>query len=279
MRDRASFTAAMIAVSRSLGRVLPEDARLVHDPFGELFATPFLRLIARNARWLRPVIEGTLVTVQVRTRLIDEVLLDFLAKGGRQVLLLGAGFDARAHRLADALAGARVFEVDHPATQAVKRARLPATAAVTYLPWDFEHQAVGELPAALAALGLDPLRPTFTLWEGVTMYLSAPAVDATARAVAALSAPASRFVLTYVERTALERPSLARRLVGRLVAGLGEPLRFGFSPGELPAWLLDRGFALAHDVSFRDAAGLLLPPRYTAAFDPALRVAFADRSG
>ncbi len=277
MRDGASFTAAMIAVSRSLGRVLPEDARLIDDPYGERFATPFLRFLARNAGWLRPVIESTLLTVQVRTRLIDEALLGFLHKGGDQVLLLGAGFDARAHRFADVLASARVFEVDHPATQAVKRARLPAQGGVRYLPWDFEAQPVAALPDALAALGHDRRRPTLTIWEGVTMYLSEPAIHASVRAVAELSAPGSPFVLTYVERSALERPGLLRRLIARLVAQVGEPLRFGFAPAELPRWLEARGFALEHDVSFKDAAELLLAPRYAAIFEPSMRVAFAAR--
>ncbi len=274
MRERASFTAAMIAVSRSLGRVLPDDARLIDDPYGARFATPMLRVLARCAHWLRPVIEGTLVTVQVRTRLLDEALLGFVDAGGAQVLVLGAGFDARAARFADRLQGARVFEVDHPATQARKRALLPEAPSVRYLPWDFEAQPVRELPAALAALGHDPARPTLTLWEGVTMYLTEGAVDETVRAVRALSAPGSRFVLTYVERAALTKPSAAHRVVARLVRGVGEPLRFGFAPPELPTWMAARGFALEHDVSFQDAAALLVPARYAALLEPSMRVAF-----
>lgn len=277
MKEGASFTAAMIAVSRSLGRVLPEDARLIEDPFGERFATPFLRLVARHASWLRPVIESTLLTVQVRTRLIDEALLGFLEKGGEQVVLLGAGFDARAARFADAIGSARVFEVDHPSTQARKRERLPDPPSVRYLAWDFEAQPVAALPAALGTLGHDASQPTLVVWEGVTMYLSEPAVDACVRAVAALSAPGSRFVLTYVERAALERPGLVHRLVARLVARVGEPLRFGFDPSELPTWLGERGFSLEHDVSFRDAAELLLPPRYAGMFERSMRIAFAAR--
>ncbi|MBI1949654.1 MAG: class I SAM-dependent methyltransferase [Deltaproteobacteria bacterium] len=268
----------MIAVSRSLGRVLPEDARLIHDPFGERFATPFLRFVANNATWLLPVIESTLATVQVRTRLIDEALISFLEQGGSQVLLLGAGYDARAARFAERLGDARVFEIDHPATQADKRARLPDPASVHYLPWDFERSPVAELPAALAALGHEPTRPTLTIWEGVTMYLSEPAVDTTARAIAALSAPGSRFVFTYVERGALERPGFVYRLVAKLVSFVGEPLRFGFEPSELPSWTASRGFTLEHDVSFHDAAELLLPARLAAQVERRMRVAFATRA-
>ena len=57
--------------------------------------------------------------------------------------------------------------------------------------------------------GADPTAPTFVLWEGVTLYLSEPAVDATTRAVASLCAPGSLFAFTYVDRAALTRPNIA----------------------------------------------------------------------
>ncbi len=278
MKGSASFTAALAAVARGLGRLLPEDARLIDDPFGERFATGSLERVARVAPRLPWLFESTLVTMQVRTSLIDEALVSFVTKGGRQVLVLGAGFDARALRFARELFDTRVFEVDHPATQARKREALPEAAEVRYLPWDFEAQPVSALPDALRGLGHDTRAPTLTIWEGVTMYLSEPAIDETVRAVATLSAPGSRFVLTYIERAAIERPGRLRGLVARVVAGVGEPLCFGFAPDELSAWLGDRGFNLEHDVTFQDAAGLLLPPRYPPMFDPSLRIAFAARS-
>ena len=277
MKGSASFTAALAAVARGLGRLLPDDARLIEDPFGERFATGSLRRLVRAAPHLPWLFESTLATMQVRTRLIDEALVSFVTKGGRQVLLLGAGFDARALRFASELRETRVFEVDHPATQARKREALPEAAGACYLPWDFEAQPVSALPDALRALGHDARAPTLTIWEGVTMYLSEPAIDETARAVAALSAPGSPFVLTYIERAAIERPGRLRGLVARVVAGVGEPLRFGFAPDELAAWLEQRGFGLEHDVTFKEAAGLLLPPRYPPMFDASLRIAFAAR--
>ena len=217
-----------------------------------------------------------LLTVQVRTRLIDEALADFVRKGGTQVLLLGAGFDARAARFRDG--STRFFEVDHPATQRRKRARMPENDHVAYLPWDFETQPVAELPTALAALGHESARPTLTIWEGVTMYLSEPAVDASVRSIAALSASGSRLVFTYLDRASLRRPGLARRLVASLVARGGEPLTFGFAPEELPGWLTVRGVSLEHDVALPDAARLLLPERFHALFaDRSQRVVFATR--
>lgn len=264
----------MIATARGLGRLLPEDARLSHDPYGERFGTARLRW------WLsRGLFQSLLLTVQVRTKLLDEAVLSFVRAGGRQVVLLGAGFDARAHRLAE-LQGVRVFEVDHPATQERKRAVLPEGAnVVTYVPFDFENEQTSALPDALRAAGHDPRAPTFTLWEGVTMYLSEPAVDATVRSVASWSCAGSPFVFTYLERASVKSPSLAQRIVAWLVAGASEPLTFGFVADELPAWLAARGVTVNHDVRVSDAAKLLMPERFHARFvDRSLHAVFAARA-
>jgi methyltransferase (TIGR00027 family) len=216
--------------------------------------------------------------MQVRTRAIDDVLRAFVAEGGRQVLILGAGYDCRAARLGAELEGARVFEVDHPATQARKRAVLerarPPSAPVTYLAWDFEARPVEELPRALADAGHDASRPTLTLWEGVTMYLTEPAIDGTVAAVRALSAPGSPFVMTYFERSRIERPTPVRALVSRLVATKGEPFRFGWWPSELPGWFAARGFDLVWDRTMVDLARTLLPAAYARAIqEDASRIA------
>ena len=94
--------------------------------------------------------------MQVRTRVIDDALRDFVAGGGRQLVLLGAGYDCRALRLPE-LAELRVFEVDHPATQAHKRdvlaqLRVELAGAATST-WDFETRAMDDLPDVLAEAG------------------------------------------------------------------------------------------------------------------------------
>jgi methyltransferase (TIGR00027 family) len=271
----------MIAVSRGLARVLPEDARLAEDPHGERFSSSRVLDFARKhaSGFLYRTLEPLLLHVQVRTRLLDQAVISFVEKGGTQVLLLGAGYDTRASRL-DALRGhVRVFEVDHPATQAFKRERIADPPHVTYVPWDFEQASVAGLPDALRAAGLDARAPTFVLWEGVTMYLSEQAVDATTRAVAALCAPGSPFVFTYIERAALRRPSWGARLVGMVVRGVGEPLTFGFESASLGAWLAARGFTHVQDVGIADAARVLLPARFAHHFRRGeSRVAFTTRT-
>ena len=210
MKDRASQTAAMVAAARALGAQLPPQAQLAADPDGFRFVHPTIAAALRErgaftaALRLPGPLRRWIVYMQVRTRVIDDALREFVAAGGRQVLLLGAGYDCRAHRLAEHLEGAAVFEVDHPATQRRKRKILDSSTqprgAARYLPWDFERQPMADLPAALAAAGHKASEPTLVVWEGVTMYLTKDAIEATVAAVRVLGAAGSRLVFTYFDR-------------------------------------------------------------------------------
>jgi methyltransferase (TIGR00027 family) len=299
MRDDApSRTAAWVAAARQLGQVLPDDVRLVDDPFGAAFTSRWLSSLIEQAaaedgsqapldvalRRLRgplaamPGLQRWILYMQVRTRVIDDAIRAFVAEGGGQLVLLGAGYDCRALRMPE-LEGAHVLEVDHPATQDHKRltlARIGARSPARYVRWNFEERPMEDLPEALAEAGHDAARPTFTVWEGVTMYLSEPAIDASLRAIAAWSAPGSRLAMTYFARSRLARPSLATRALRAVVSRLGEPWRFGWEPDELPGYLAERGLELVEDVALSDAARMLLPPELAVhVYDPDRRVALA----
>lgn len=261
MRDDASWTAALVATARGLGASLPPEARLVEDPFGLRFSIGAWGWIARTAPSFAAFVARPFVLyMQVRTRVIDDEVRAWLAAGHRQVVLLGAGFDTRASRFREA----RIFEVDHPATQARKRAIVGDPPSVTYLSWDFEAQPVAGLPAALQAAGHDPAAPTLTIWEGVTMYLTRTAIDATADAVAAYSAPGSAFVVNYLEARMISRPSPIRRVVGWVVASRGEPFVTGFDPAKWDEWASARGFVVHRDEAVADAGVRLLPDPHAA---------------
>ena len=287
---RASFTARFVAASRGLSPLLPSRLRLVDDPYGAAFAHPALASLVRHAAGssgaVRALAWGPLlpmlpwaVYMQVRTRFFDDAIAAFARGGGRQLVILGAGLDARASRLGESLEGARVFEVDHPATQTYKLAALAAAPSrATYLAWDFERDPMTELPARLAAAGHDPARPTFTLWEGVTMYLTREALDATLDAVRAYSAPGSRVAFNYADRALLERPGAASRAVMRVVRAVGEPFRSGFEPGEVVAWAASHGFTVRDDRSFAELARALLPAPWWRLVRLGRRVATVERS-
>ncbi len=265
MRDKASFTAAFVAYCRGLGHTLPEDARLMHDPFGARFAVPIIsmwpvRIWARVARTF-------VVYMQVRSRTFDDVVTKFIEEEqGRQIVILGAGFDCRAVRL-PAIASnpdVKVFEIDHPATQARKKqvlAEAGATSRSTYVEWDFAKRHVRELPDALRALGFDSSKPAITLWEGVTMYLNEDAIDASVRAVHAYSSPGSAFVFNYVEAEMLKKPALLGHLASFVVNRAGEPFTFGWNPTHLPEWLKERAWDVEWNKGLRQLATELLTKR------------------
>ncbi|QKW18398.1 class I SAM-dependent methyltransferase [Kitasatospora sp. NA04385] len=168
---------------------------------------------------------------------------------GRQLVILGAGLDTRAWRLAE-LARTDVWEVDHPASQQDKRARLaaaearPTARAVHFTAVDF---AVDDLSAALDAAGHDPAAPTTWLWEGVIPYLTRAQVAVTLAALAARTAPGSTLVLNYQSPSAKAAAGrLLTRLLGNSVTA-GEPWRSLWTPGRMAALLADHGLHVTSD--------------------------------
>src|SRR5262245_30306024 len=251
--DRPSRTAQHNALFRALEQRLPQP--LFEDPFARRFLRGRYRLAALlpatalaraiDARW-----PGPRAAVCVRTRWIDDAICAAIARGLDQLVVLGAGFDARAHRL-PGIDRVRVFEVDHPATQAMKRSVVGAAPAhVTYVAVDLLRDA---LPDALARSGLRTDARTLFLWEGVTNYLDEPTVDATLRLVAR-AGPALPF--TSVDRAVIDGET---EFIGgpesvAYVQKLGEPFTFGFAPAELAPYLRERGLELEEDLPLSEAA-------------------------
>lgn len=271
---------------RSLGGLLPDGERLVVDPYGERFVWPWARRtreaaarspFARRALFALRPLRWNIHSLALRTRALDDAVRAFHAAGGRQVMLLGAGFDCRAARLG--LEGIRFFEVDHPATQAEKRRVMGDPENVRYLAWNFETDAMTELGARLAGLGHDAAIPTLTLWEGVTMYLHAPAIDASVRAVRSLSSPGSVLAFNYIEKSRIEGRMGALRSEQLVVGAVGEPFRFGFDPKTLGAWLADRGYRLESDRGYDELARAWLPPPWATRARADRRIAIAAVSG
>lgn len=259
---RASRTAEFMALFRALETSRPAGERLFADPLARNFLRPSLRVAVCMARlpMLGALIEwfidrrwpGARTSGVARTRLIDGEIAAALQQGIGQVVLLGAGFDARAYRLAG-IGRSRVFEVDHAATLDVKREVLrtharQTTGHVRFVEVDFERD---DLRESLVSAGFRTDVPAFFLWEGVTNYLTADAVDATLGSVASLSATGSRLLFTYVHRAVIDAATASSNM-HRLFAtlqGVGEPWTFGFDPDELPGFLASRGFSLSMDQS------------------------------
>jgi methyltransferase (TIGR00027 family) len=284
MRENSpSSTASWVAAARGLGTLWPADVRLADDPYGTAFADSRVTKLIARTRAARPLVMapgfGTWVAyMQVRTRVFDDLARAIAQQPGAQVVLLGAGYDCRALRLPE-LAHVPVFEVDHPATQQFKRdvlAKLHASSPSRYLTWNFEQQAMAELPGALAELGLDLGKPVLTIWEGVTMYLTEDAIDASLRAIRAWSAPGSQLGMLYASRERFDKPSLASRIVATAVRGMGEPFKWGITPEALRPFLAERGFTVDVDRSIEEAARDLLPANLAALVRGGSRYAVAS---
>jgi methyltransferase (TIGR00027 family) len=274
MERGVSRTATVVTLWRAIESARSPRTRLFEDPLARAFLGRRFRWALRlsrlpvvgaampwslvDGRWAGP--RGTVV---VRTRYIDDRLCDALRHGVEQVVILGAGFDSRAYRIPE-IARARVFEVDHPATQAEKRRRLTRRLGTlpshaTFVPIDFTTDT---LDAALPASGYRAGATTFFILEGVTHYLPAGAVDVLFRYVARSAAAGSQMVFTYIHRGALDGSATFPRADQTLatVRGLGEPYTFGFDPAELPAYVAVRGLRLVEDVGAREYRERYLVP-------------------
>jgi methyltransferase (TIGR00027 family) len=160
------------------------------------------------------------VHLAARTAYFDRATVRALDGGITQVVVAGAGYDGRALRYAKP--GVRWFEIDHPATQADKVARLARlaipTPQLTFVAADFATDDVG---AALAGAGHDQATPTLFLCEGVAVYLDLAVIVSLLRALRSGAAPGSRLAISVSTATSDERRHQFQSAVG----ALGEPLR------------------------------------------------------
>jgi methyltransferase (TIGR00027 family) len=272
-----STTAEGSAFCRALGALARDPQLRNSDHLAHHFVTrlgwrlgllPALRVLARRSVERR--VPGGILLHHVRTRVLDDLTLDAIREGASQVVVLGAGGDSRAYRFEREMTGARVFEVDHPATSAWKQTRvrrmlgrLPEN--VRYVPVDFGTEA---LATALEMAGLDIRARTFFLWEGVTMYLRPDAIDAVLSIVArAHEGSAVAFDFLYAEAIAHPDRFDSARAHTTFVASRGEPFTFGMAPepDQLSAFLAARGLKLVQSWDHEKlraiyaGAGFLMP--------------------
>lgn len=189
--------------------------------------------------------------VVARARVAEEAIAAAAGSGVTQVVVLGAGLDTFAYRHP----GLRVFEVDHPATQAWKRdclgaAGIAVPSSLTFAPIDFERQT---LAGGLRAAGFTASAPAFFSWLGVTMYLTEEAFASTLAFVAGMPR-ASGVTFDYaVSPSSLGwRERLALSALSRRVARAGEPFQTFFSPAGIRERLAQAGFTSVQDLGADD---------------------------
>jgi methyltransferase (TIGR00027 family) len=251
--ERPSRTAHFVALGRAVA-----DAGVSHIPdFHDATACVFLNEkgkkslakieeAARGKGGVRlEMARGMADLIALRTVAIDTAVRDAVTAGAKQLVILGAGYDGRAWRMPE-LAGLKVFEVDHPATQGDKRAHLSelpaARGIVSFVSMNFEHE---KLDGVLDRAGHDRSSPTCWIWEGVVMYLTRDAMRTTLAGIAGRSAPGSTLIVNY--------HTIHRRFLARLIFRLiGEPQISAWSPAEMAADLESVGFVVKEDSGMAD---------------------------
>jgi methyltransferase (TIGR00027 family) len=225
----------LAAVARGLYRLEAAPPWVLDDAFALLLVGPAWQELSKGPVSLFPaeVLREVFAAICTRSRYAE----DRLAAGAfAQYVILGAGLDSFAWRRPDLLRSLRVFEVDHPASQAWKLERvsdlaLPLSDAQVFVPADFE---AGSLQDALRTAGFDWGQRALFSWTGVAPYLTAPAIGSTLRTVAEAAA-GSEVVLSYLA----EEPVLDEvgrefiRIYAPLAASLGEPLQPGWPVTEI----------------------------------------------
>jgi methyltransferase (TIGR00027 family) len=247
--DRPSRTAAYVCMGRALANARGA-VRGFSDPVAlELLPSDCRAAVERRIRrqWPRSTREAVLALVASaterlmgpRTAEIDDALRSM--KPGFQLVILGAGLDARAYRMTE-LAQSAVYEVDHPASQAFKRERTAALRPVArelhHVPVDFSRERFGE---ALERAGHQKNVPTAWVFEGVISYLTHSEVHSAVEEMAKRSAPGSLLLATYNE------PSWVKVLSVYPMRWTGEPQRAVFAPEQMKALLGAQGFAVRSD--------------------------------
>jgi methyltransferase (TIGR00027 family) len=249
---KPSFTAEAVAAARAMTGVDAVATDLVDGPLSWVIRAGRLGFGAPLA--INVASLGLLDHIEMRTRAIDTAVREGVTAGATQLVLLGAGLDARAWRMPE-LSGVRVFEVDFPSTQATKRARIgarmPTAKQVTFVAVDFARDSLEE---RLGRAGHDADATTFWIWEGVTPYLPLDATRSTLSAIGARSAVGSRLAVTYATPAAARLgPGLLRvgllgfRVMGEAIVGL-------ISTSDMHAALGEVGFRVLDDASARDWA-------------------------
>lgn len=253
--EQPSETALNVALCRALAA--GDEGRLVRGPdhLAHLFIPEEKRKSLQDAdartwvinRLITPALYGYLIA---RTAYFDRIYESALRGGVPQLVLLGAGYDTRPYRFGNTAQNTRIFEVDSEPTQQRKReilarACVPVPTCLSFVSVNF---AKGNLEEALARAGYDDSLKTLFLWEGVTYYLTALAVENTLRFVTSHSPSGSTLCFDYMTEN-LESAHAA------------EPFQFWIEPDRLFSFLSERGFALLEHLGAKEMESqfLMLP--------------------
>lgn len=265
---RKDGTAQGVAKQRLIESLAKPDRRIIYDPYAKNFVlgTNIIKLMGhRLSVWLgNKIIPGMHEHLISRTRYIDDLIEKSTFANIEQYVILGAGYDSRAHRL-KLPSKLKIFEVDQSEVQELKRLRLPDNMpnreSITYVDIDFNHQSLKE---QLINVGFDQNKSTIFTLEGVSQYISREALDATLKEVADLNPNSnSKIFISYVNKLLKEdskacfgkgysKPEKAVSFITNSAAKMGEPWISFYSAEEIESILSQNNFTLIENKTLAD---------------------------
>jgi methyltransferase (TIGR00027 family) len=230
-----------------------------------------IRLLSPRSRWIvripalyrrfrvpkQRASDGYFALALAGFRLTDDLVAAAVARGVHQYLILGAGLDSFALRRSDLRPPLRVYELDHPAPQAMKRERVKRALrswpdGLELVPIDFETTTIDQ---ALATSTFDPGQPSVASWLNSIAYLTEKATVGSLEGLAGVLAPGSQLIFNYPPAVELTAEQEARRNALRAsVASKGEPFRDVYEPARMVAIVEDCGFVVEEHFTEADLA-------------------------
>jgi len=270
--NEISLAAEMGAAQRAVAGMHPDKKLRNPDYLAEKFVSDdfwhyyhYSRDFDTSMKFVKTFRIGGYYYVNARTMHIDKLLQDAFKNEFEQVVMLGAGFDSRAYRFGKDMPHVRFFEMDHPPTSLRKQALVKnifgkRPANVAFVPIDFKTWKVEE---TLDKAGYDPKKITCFIWEGVSMHLTAEAVDRALRFIATRSAPGSTVIVDYIPEPAIKGDSKqypgVRRIAFRMALA-GEPILSGLPEGvdAAEAYMNECGLEVLSDVGHEELTRMYL---------------------
>jgi methyltransferase (TIGR00027 family) len=263
-RGKPSWTAEVSAAYRTAESDKPEDDRVCYDPISKHFLGLPFSLVGRTPPFIRRAFSkvafwyaerltpGNPGYVVARTRYIDDYLKSCINCAIQQLVILGAGYDTRAYRFSEIKGKVKVYEVDHPATQKLKKQKVTRAFGVlhdnvVYVSVDFGEE---KLEDKMFESGYNKNLKTLFIWEGVIPYITAAGVDETFAFAANNSGGGSSIIFDYIFKSVIDgtNESEIAKTWRKTLDRLGEPFLFGIEEGMAEAFLIPKGFDEVKDV-------------------------------
>ena len=260
MKEGQSSRTAEAAAALRANHFQNAENPVFSDPFAfeltskgwkKLLTTPLTVKVMNSSIFNRTL---GLLTGQVvgRSRYAEDLLQQAMEAGIQQYVLVGAGLDSFTLRQAKKYPHLKIFEVDHPDTQAEKQKKLTqfdqVPTNVEFVAIDFEQESIAE---ALAKSNFQVEQPAFFSWLGTTHYLEPQTTLHTLKSISSIAAAKSEVVMDYSidyrELSGVER--FGSMFVSQFTRFLKEPLKGQFRPKALHQAVNQMGYQVAEDLS------------------------------